>query len=383
MTTHYLPYAITEAYCMIYAATILFRLNSSIGTEHEVFELRNMIFSYFGMLATDIFWALSEDGILYIPPMINAVVNGMTLLSISLGCYFWFRFVEDRLSPPYMNRRHHETVIRIPIAILCALDAASIFTGWIFTIDAGNHYTTGPLFLIQAVINYAYLLIPTINSLIRFFRTRSRLQRTEYGTYAVYMIAPLSAGLLEDTVPTVPILALNIFMVIHLLFLTIQNMQIYHDALTDLNNRRRLDQYLEERLPKASAAHPVMLLMIDINRFKAINDGFGHIEGDKALKTVSAVLRKAAEKYGAFIARYGGDEFCLVTEKTDGGLEELEEDIREMLRDEQTGGNGKYLLTVSIGCAVCGAPENDAGGFLARADGALYAEKKEWHRKND
>jgi len=58
----------------------------------------------------------------------------------------------------------------------------------------------------------------------------------------------------------------------------IQDQQIYNDALTNLNNRRHLNHFLEERLSKASPERPVTVYMIDINGFKSINDRFGHVE---------------------------------------------------------------------------------------------------------
>jgi len=378
MISSYLPYAITEMYCIAYAVTILFRLNSSIGSEHEVRELRNMIYSYLGMLSTDIFWAFTEDHLIQIPRFPYTVLNGITIMSISLGCFFWYKFVEDRLHSAYTRGKLYSRLINLPIILICVLDVISFFTGWIFYIDKSGEYTVSTLFNIQTAVNYFYLLIPTLNSAVRAMRTRSRLLKGEYRMYAIYMIAPLAAGMIEDFIPTVPVLALNIFMVIHLLFLMIQNMQIYNDALTDLNNRRRFDQFLEERLPQVSAEYPLMLFMLDINSFKSINDNFGHIEGDSALKMFAAVLKTAASRYNAFIARYGGDEFCLIINSDRHKPEDVEKELHSLLQEAQEK-SGKYILTASIGYAVCNIPGCDPAALLGRADDMLYQNKKAWH----
>jgi hypothetical protein len=70
---------------------------------------------------------------------------------------------------------------------------------------------------VQIGTYYFYLLIPTVISIRRLFTCRSS-ERKECLVYALYMIAPLTAGLLEDYVPTTPLLALNIFLAIHVLF---------------------------------------------------------------------------------------------------------------------------------------------------------------------
>ena len=97
MTGVYFSYAITEIYCIIFAITIWLRLSSSLGSEHEVRQLKNMIYSYLGMLITDVFWALTENGTIHPPRLLNAADNAVSVICVAAGCYFWFCFIEDRL----------------------------------------------------------------------------------------------------------------------------------------------------------------------------------------------------------------------------------------------------------------------------------------------
>ena len=385
MTYPHLPYAITEAYCLIFAVTVWYRLNNSIGTEHEIRQLHNMIYSYLGMLSMDIIWALTEDGILNPPHMLSASVNAAADISVSCGCYFWYRFIEDRLHYSSKRKKMLDNLTKIPIFTVCVIDIISIFTGWLFYIDTKNHYIETSLFAFQSIVNYFHLLVPTIYSLHKADKVHSKQERSEYRTYALYMIAPLISGLLEDVFPRVPLLALNIFMMILILFLMIQNKQIYNDALTGLNNRRRLNLFMEECLSKATADKPVLLFMMDINSFKSINDIYGHIEGDCALKTFSDVLRNVASKYYAFIARYGGDEFCFVTEASAYLPEKIISDIQNSLKEaqaEKIGQPDTYVLSVSVGYAVCDTEESNVDSIFEKADNMLYENKKKWHVEN-
>lgn len=382
MSHAYLPYIITEIYCIIFAATVWFRLSSNLGTEHEVRQLRNMIYSYLGMLLMDILWGLSEDNLIHPPALLNACFSAVLIISISCGCYYWFRFIEDRL---HFGKRSLDILLRIPLLVVCGLDVASIFTGWIFYIDASGHYQNTGNFLLPSLVNYFYLGVPTVLSVGRAVRARTRQERSEYRTYALYMVVPLIAGLLEDVFPLVPILALNIFMMVLILFLMIQNMQVYNDALTGLNNRGRLNWYLEECLPRASRQHPVVLFIIDINRFKFINDFYGHLEGDHALKIFAGMLGEVAADYDAFAARYGGDEFCIVTTGEKYDPEEVAAEIQRRLKEmpeQEVGGRQPYSMTASIGYAVCDQPESQMDAVLAQADKVLYENKKAWHCGN-
>lgn len=385
MTNAYLPYAATEIYCIICAVIVWLRLSSSLGSEHEVRQLKNMIYSYLGMLITDVFWALTENGTIHPPRLLNAADNAVSVICVAAGCYFWFCFIEDRLHFSRASNKTLGRLLMLPFLVVCVLDAASIFTGWLFYIDAQGHFRNTALFNIQTVVDYFYLLIPTVCSIYRAVKTRSRQERTEFWTYALYMVAPLLAGLLEDTFPHVPLLALNIFMMILILFLMIQNMQVYHDALTGLNNRRRLNQYLKDCLPRASAERPLLLFIMDINSFKSINDLYGHLEGDHALQVFSHVIKDVSYSHHGFVARYGGDEFCMALEETEQPPEAIMEEVRQNLQKEKiikTEGSGSYQLTASIGYTVCDGSECRLEAVLARADALLYEEKKTWHLQN-
>jgi diguanylate cyclase (GGDEF)-like protein len=380
MPVTHLSYMITEGYLFVFAFMVLLRLNSNLGSQREVRELRNMIYSYFGMLVFDILSYLFEDGYLAPPLWVAYLANCLCLASISLGCYFWFRFVDIRLN---LKFSHHVTVqilLTLPLLFILISDFVSIWTGWLFSVDEAFVYHSTDLFTyVATVVNYFYLVIPTVASIYMAIKTKSHLERNEYITYSIYMVAPLTAGIVEDYLDTVPILALNIFMVIHILFLMIQSMQIYNDALTNLNNRRHLNRFLEERLGRATLEKPVYLFMIDINGFKAINDKYGHIEGDNALKLFASVLRLIGEKHHAFVARYGGDEFCVVADGADQDPEVIAKDVLDTLASIQQPDPKKPVITVSLGYATLTNAKIQSEAAIAEADAKLYEKKKEWH----
>lgn len=385
MNYPHLAYIITEGYCIFYALTVLFRMHSSLGTRNEVRELRNMIYAYFGMLISDIFSYMFEDGILVPPHWVAVMTNGFVLMSITLGCYFWFRYIENRLRLPLYEHKLAPWLLAIPLIFLLVGEFVSFFNGWLFTVDEDFSYENTEIFnYLGMAVNYFYLTIPTVASIYCAIRTKSKADRKEYLTYSLYMVAPLTAGLLEDYLPTVPILALNIFLIVHILFMMIQDMQIGNDALTNLNNRRYLNRYLEAELPKAVKSHPVFVFMIDINGFKGINDTYGHVIGDDALRSLADVLRAVGSRHHLFIARYGGDEFCLVAEGTDVKPDEILQDVEKTLLAKQTEGKPvlKEPLSVSIGYTRVDEAEWNPDDVIARADEVLYVHKKEWHQSH-
>ena len=147
------------------------------------------------------------------------------------------------------------------------------------------------------------------------------------------------------------------------------------DALTGLLNRRALAPLLQReagRLRRYGESYA--LLMVDVDHFKAINDGHGHAAGDRALVQLSAVLRQAAREVD-HVARLGGEEFCLLLPHTDlAGATHLAQRVHEAVR-RASWSEFERGITVSVGVAVAQSPDEPPQAALERADQALYRAK--------
>ena len=164
------------------------------------------------------------------------------------------------------------------------------------------------------------------------------------------------------------------------LFYYLENMQtmISVDDLTHLNNRGQINRYLEQIHYNKDVR--VIIMMIDINKFKTINDTYGHAEGDRALVIVSEALRQTCEqiKASVFLGRYGGDEFTIVIKNPEEDImpEQLVSLMRSILTQKKTENQLPYDLNVSIGYDLIRGSDDDANECLKRADKNLYIDKQ-------
>ncbi|MFQ2013345.1 diguanylate cyclase [Aeromonas veronii] len=158
--------------------------------------------------------------------------------------------------------------------------------------------------------------------------------------------------------------------------LTIQKHKLFLDSLTQVHNRAALDERLEQEFKRwLRYRTPLCMAIIDIDHFKNINDNYGHMAGDKALKVVAKALQSALRDTD-FIARFGGEEFVVLLpninpDKFQKPLEALRQTIKSIpfrFRD------AKVEITISIGATLFQDGDNPSDVF-ERADKALYHSK--------
>jgi diguanylate cyclase (GGDEF)-like protein len=152
------------------------------------------------------------------------------------------------------------------------------------------------------------------------------------------------------------------------------------DPLTWLFNRRHFDRRLEAELNRAlRAEHLLSLLMIDVDRFKAINDRAGHRVGDAVLRAVATGIKQAVRLYDV-PTRYGGDEFAIILPEADSEVASrvarrvLERTAAQALPPELAGVGS--TIGLSIGIATFPRPSGDAPALIEFADTAMYKAKQ-------
>lgn len=167
-----------------------------------------------------------------------------------------------------------------------------------------------------------------------------------------------------------------------------------HDALTGLLTREVFQHRLTLELAHARRSkHKVVVMLLDLDNFKEINDTFGHSEGDEVLKIVGSRLISILRKSDT-VARLGGDEFLVLLPEVNQGKDviKLTHKILEAIRIPYVFGRQRININASIGIAVSSGGSEDAETLIRRADLAMYSAKgkgrgtfqfyKEWKAGN-
>ena len=149
------------------------------------------------------------------------------------------------------------------------------------------------------------------------------------------------------------------------------------DPLTGAANRSGLSRALEREIGLARRhGSALALCMVDVDRFKRINDRFGHLAGDRSLRAVAACIAGCIRD-SDMLFRYGGEEFCIVLSRTGaGGARRLAERVRAAVHALRIPAGSETLrLTVSLGVASL-SPGESAAALVEKADAALYRSKR-------
>ncbi|HEY0202605.1 MAG TPA: diguanylate cyclase [Acetobacteraceae bacterium] len=158
--------------------------------------------------------------------------------------------------------------------------------------------------------------------------------------------------------------------------------QAMQDPLTALANRRHVDEALGAEFRRSQRLQlPLGILMLDIDRFKAFNDTYGHPAGDICLRAVAGAIRAVLRRPADLAGRYGGEEFAILLPNTDeAGVAVSAERIRRSVQEQGLvhAGSEFGIVTISVGGAAIMPPIGNIGpaAFVEAADAALYAAKR-------
>jgi len=295
--------------------------------------------------------------------------------STALMCFFWFIYFEHLQGSQFVANRRLVLLSSCLVWIMGILLIVNLFNGMLFYVDGSGVYRRGPLFVIQYLLSYTYVFAACGHALVGCFQQKHLAQRRLLISLALFPVAPAIAGLLQFIYPELPVACITLAGATMILYQNWLDELISVDPLTRLNNRKQLVYHFDQWQRREDTA-PLYLLLIDANKFKQINDTFGHAEGDAALVKIADALRMACRglPHRANIARYGGDEFVVLARvDRPEEISELTNRIHECL--EKLNQGSPYALTVSIGTAKA-VKGSKLENLLREADAGMYREKK-------
>lgn len=294
-------------------------------------------------------------------------------------CTIWIMYCDFLINEDEKHSIKVRNIFLVPAIFVTILAFASYKYPIIYRLTEDNVYYRGdyyPYFIGLCVIYLIYSIYIIIKAIL-YSRKASGADRKVL-VLIVYPILPVAGVIIQTMFFTVNIIWMLTTISLIIVYFNFQNTLIMIDPLTKISNRYRFDMFLEKHFyDKPVNSKIKFLAIIDLDRFKTINDEYGHLEGDKVLKAVAEILVVKASQYD-FVARLGGDEFVVFGEReNENDVALLKEDINSEIDRYNEEQNKEYLLSLSMGFSFQNNSNNKSKKqMFAEADKSMYKEKR-------
>jgi diguanylate cyclase (GGDEF)-like protein len=372
-------YIEVDLICILLLFYVLHHLENAENQETANVAFRYVTRSVTAMLLLDCFCEIFRQSHASWQPLVCNILLALCFCAEGLTSYFWMLFCSAKMG---LERRRHYTRRRgylIPLLILILLSLLTIWNGWIFHYEAQGVYRRGPLFFAVYLFPCIYILL-AVRDILAGLQHKTDLRSQDDAAFLLLMsILPVAGSFLTVFIVDLPVLMPLSAMTILMVFMDNQAHEISTDSLTGLNNRRQFDKHLAQLAENLPAGVFICLLLLDVDKFKEINDRCGHYAGDCALMETAALLRQACSSENAFLARYGGDEFAILFRASN---DEMEERLRNAIETAFLGHSletsAPYSIRVSAGSGKYGAGyAKSIPELINTADAGLYEQKKQ------
>jgi diguanylate cyclase (GGDEF)-like protein len=211
---------------------------------------------------------------------------------------------------------------------------------------------------------------------------RKMLSKSEFITLLSFAFPALLGGMIRSLFFGVSILWKSVSVSILIIFIKLQNFDMYMDHLTGLWNRRKLQQFFDNFSHDTFKNQMMGGIMIDVDHFKMINHRHGHIVGDKVLSEVAQILKQTFNKED-FVCRYGGDEFVVILYiKNQNDLESCIVRLKKNLDKFNVMSQHPFDVNLSVGYDIVNLSlQTQSEIYLSSLDKKMY-ENKLRHRQS-
>ena len=289
---------------------------------------------------------------------VNMLLPFSVLVYVDLGLY----------GEPDRILKHYKPQIIVGL-VMFAVNIVNFFVPISYYITEQNVYERRPL----SYVYYFVILYYCVTAMLVTKRYEKENGARAFFNINLFMLPILAGALLQFLFYGLSLAWLAAAIGMNGLIMMQQNEAAYIDSLVDTYNRQYMNHVLSAWTSRGS---PFCGVMLDVDRFKSINDAFGHSEGDRALQTVAGILKKSRLDH-EWVFRFAGDEFIVLRLTDDEhGLKSYMEEVTMQLEDYNRDAH-PYDLSLSYGASFFRSGDLDA--FMREMDENMYRMKNQHH----
>lgn len=305
---------------------------------------------------------------------INWAISSIYYIFQAFTVFVWYIYISLFLNRKRIRDSKYFFVMCIPVILNTLLVLINTKHNIYFSIDEANIYARSPLFFISILVNMPYIMIPFLDCIRIYRNSENIIEKKDCVLIMKIHVLPFIGIVAQVLLYGVSLIWICTVLSLLFIFINFQNKRISTDPLTQLNNRYQFDICLQNIRRDMAWEGSYSIVFLDVDKFKEINDTYGHIVGDGVLISVAEILRRACEKEEAIVGRYGGDEFYLFCKS--GVRDKIIQSITQLVKAYNDADKLGIHLSLSIGTSDFGLDHTSAlESIIEKADKAMYANK--------
>ena len=358
--------------CVIVFGIILIHNHFNIDRQEKQIKFDHALLAFIFYFLADSVWAGIVDGVF--PRSLFNIIVFLLYVGMAAITYFWLEYVMAYEQAPHRNRPINRFAVIFPFIVSTILLVLN------FIMAPGKLISdtleTQPLFLVYlSAVPDIYMIAILFYTIRRARREENPAERRKHLFIGAFPLIVSVFGLLGEMInPYAPTFCFTCLILMLVFYIRALDLRVSQDPLTQLNNRGQLEKYCAQRANPYIEGRETVVVMMDIDKFKSINDTYGHAEGDRAWQIVAGALKTVINSHSmpSFLCRYGGDEFILIVHPADvGEMDQLIQEIRTEIQKEKCA----YPLSISAGYEVLRGDADTIQDCIERSDRKLYEEK--------
>lgn len=380
MSDFFIYYLFSNLVCLVIFGLFLYHDLRGVDRQEKQIKFDHALIAFMLYFVSDTFWAAITEELLPANRPVLSIINMANFVIMAAVTYMWLRYVMAMELVPNRERRLNKITVLFPLLVSSVVLLILFFCAPQVLFDAETHATLLVYNLFLLIVPSIYVAAVNVYAIRRARSEGNPLERKRHIYIGLFPLLVIGGGIVQLMwLPQVPIFCFCCAILMLTLYLQSIETQISLDPLTKLNNRVQLLRYVSQASNLHIEGRRTYVMMIDVNRFKSINDTYGHAEGDRALTIVADSLRQAAGERDmpSFIGRFGGDEFVLIVYPVaEQELTELVAAIRGHIDESCRQNECPYKLTISAGYDKLLRGQDTFQKCMQRADTKLYLEKE-------
>lgn len=304
--------------------------------------------------------------------MIPIVLNVMLYIGNTLFAFTSTIYVDYKLFADMNRIKKRWRILIIPAMLIVLLSLMNLFTPIFFCVDKQTFiYQRTDLYFIPNIVVTLYLLYSTM----LVYRYRNKVVKYLFLPAIVFLIPILIGAALDYLFYGLAFKQMGIAIALTSVYINVQKEISCIDLLSGLHTRQYMINYYTNKMKRSKSEESLVGILLDVDKFKSINDTYGHLAGDDAIHSVGQILLKTVPK-DAMAVRYAGDEFMVIKEYTsEQDVEDLLSSINSATEKYNATQNKPYTISFSAGYSIFNKNKDTLDTFFDRMDSAMYDEK--------